>query len=244
MIQFFRSDFCQDYSYWSSKERCVEGGLQKEFTFARRCSTYVTPTNGNICKDGVAFSDQSQATLLKQMIDANLDTSAYRPCLNTDSLCSSLGSEYYQCPSSKTCIKKSKICDGVVHCFNGDDEKFELCSTAFSYIWPKEATVLCFEENRLDYNISILAIPCNNIVECKNAEDEEFCSQLEIIKWSVQIGLVGSMFIIWTLTYVLARRRNLTKNPQKSFAEKNFGMCVGMKGEDLVILKVCKKFVL
>ena len=190
----------------------------------------------------MAFSHKSQATHLKQIIDANLDTSAYRPCLNTDILCSSLGSEYYQCPSSKTCIKKSKICDGVVHCFSGDDENFELCSTAFSNIWHKEATVSCFEANRLDYNISILAIPCNNVIECKNAEDEEFCDQLEIIKWSVQIGFIVSMFIIWTLTYVLARRRNLTRNPQKSFAEKNFGMCVEMKGEELVILKVCKIF--
>ena len=179
----------------------------------------------------------SQATLLKQIIDANLDTSAYRPCLNTDSLCSSLGSEYFQCSTSKTCIKRSKICDGVVHCINGEDENLELCSAAFN-IWQKEATVSCFEANRLDYNLSILAIPCNNVIECKNAEDEKFCTELEIIKWSIQIGFIVLMFILWFLTYILARKRNLTKNPQKSFADKNFGMCVEMKCEELVIIKV------
>ena len=132
------------------------------------------------------------------------------------------------------------VCDGILETLNGfkngSDEDLERCQ--FKY--PPSATVVC--EKPGIYNnltIKIKAVPCNGVVECKNGEDEDFCSQLEFIKKTVQLVFIGSVVCIWLTVYLLARKRNFTQTITKSHAELNHGYCIGMKGEDLVILKVC-----
>ena len=164
-------------------------GKQNElsYVFARRCSTYENHPYSDDCSENeVLYKNSSEVTNLKQFIDSNLDNSAFRPCLNTKDLCLALGRKYYHCTRSKTCIPKSKVCDGVPHCFYGDDENADLCPN----IWPAKATISCDEANRSELNISILAIPCNNIRECKYGEDEDFCSQLKNIKFVLQVFFV------------------------------------------------------
>ena len=235
----------------SSKSADYKVGLKEfEYTYARRCSTYESYSNpvGDCSRynhsfvpetsDGYRYfcEDKFKDVKLKDVIDFNFDTSASLPCLNTKPLCLNLGKDYYHCPKSETCIKREKLCDGIVHCLNGDDEDFELCSSNF----PNGATIECEEANRAEYSILILATPCDNIRECKNGEDEDFCSQLEFIKRTVQLVFIGSIVCIWLAIYLLARKRNFTQTITKSHAELNHGYCIGMKGEDLVILKVCK----
>ena len=234
----FRSDFCQDYSYWSDSNRCISKPNELAYVFARRCSTYESHSYSDICKESkVLYKNSSEVTHLKEYIEINFDNSANRPCLNSKDLCLALGRNYHHCPISKTCIPKSKICDGVPHCFYGDDENYELCPN----IWPAKATILCDEANRSELNISILATPCNDIKECKHGEDENFCSQLKNIKFALQVAFVITMVGIWSFTYLLARRRKLTKEYIKSYSEVNSGCCVGIKGIDLAILKVSRQ---
>ena len=159
-----------------------------------------------------------------------------------------MGGNYHHCEKSKTCIPKSKICDGVSHCFYGDDENYKLCPN----IWPAKATIRCYEANRSELNISILATPCNNIRECKYGEDENFCSQLKSIKFSIELAFIITIVAIWSFTYLLARKQKvvkeisclLSKNPlnmikeKKKNSEVKTGSCVGMKGIALANLKV------
>ena len=58
--------------------------------------------------------------------------------------------ESHFCEKSKTCIPKSLICDGAVHCVYGDDEDFGLCRDTF----PEGATFECLQANTSShYNI-------------------------------------------------------------------------------------------
>ena len=232
----------------SSKSANFKGGLKQfEYTYARRCSIYESYTNpvGDCSQYNHSFVPQTSdgyryfcvnsfVQEFKDLIDYNFDTSATLPCLNTKVLCLELGKDYYHCPKSETCIRREKLCDGIVHCLNGDDEDFALCSDTFSY----GATILCEEANRGEYSILIFATPCDNKRECNNGEDEDFCHELEVIKSTVQLVFISSIFGLWLIVYLLARKRNYTNTITESHSESNPGYCVGMKGEDLVILKV------
>ena len=60
---------------------------------------------------------------------------------------------------------------------HGEDELFQLCKDTF----PKEATIECIE-NRLPgtIDVTIMAIPCDGIVECHDGRDEN-CEEDKII---------------------------------------------------------------
>ena len=79
------------------------------------------------------------------------------------------GNEYFYCSKSKTCIKYSNKCDGVVHCIKGEDEDVEECK----HLFPQSATLNCIEPDRPVNDVWIKAIECDGIMECKNKEDEK-----------------------------------------------------------------------
>ena len=60
---------------------------------------------------------------------------------------------------------------------HGEDELFQLCKDTF----PKEATIECIEK-RLPgtIDVTIMAIPCDGIVECRDGRDEN-CEEDKII---------------------------------------------------------------
>lgn len=73
------------------------------------------------------------------------------------------------------------MCDGIFHCLYGEDEHFELCKDTF----PKEATIQCVER-RLPgtIDVTIMAIPCDGIIECRDGRDEN----CEEDKWILVIA--------------------------------------------------------
>ena len=85
-------------------------------------------------------------------------------------------------------IISDKTCDGIFHCLYGEDEEFQLCKDTF----PKEATIECVE-NRLPgtIDITIMAIPCDGIHECRDGIDEK----CEEDKWILVIS-VALLFLV------------------------------------------------
>merc|ERR1711860_237206 len=81
----------------------------------------------------------------------------------------------FYCPKSSTCTKKSLTCNGLVDCFHGEDEAFELCHKE-SFV--EAATIKCIESNRNGDKIEILAVPCNGIRECQDGSDEDNCATM------------------------------------------------------------------
>ena len=82
------------------------------------------------------------------------------------------------------------MCDGIVHCMHGDDENFELCKNR--KVFADEATIECVENRPKGLDITILAIPCNNVTECRDGRDEN-CEETYII-----FGTVVSTITIMT----------------------------------------------
>ena len=54
-----------------------------------------------------------------------------------------------------SCIRKSDICDGIVHCYHGEDEDLENCA----HIYPQTATIKCLEINRGRIETLFVQIP-------------------------------------------------------------------------------------
>ena len=80
-----------------------------------------------------------------------------------------------------------------MHCIHGEDESDETCKGRLSF--PEEATIECIE-NRLGYNITIKAIPCDGVKECRGGSDEE-CEEDKLIV----LGVVVVLFILTNVIY-------------------------------------------
>ena len=116
---------------------------------------------------------------------------------------------------------------------------FDLCKNRF----PKEATIECVE-NRLPgtIDVTIKAIPCNGIVECRDGRDEN----CEEDKWILAIAVfVLVLTTICIYLYLVFVRLPLWKNSVfRDFDKGNiasesrfFDYC-SMKGNKLAKLKV------
>ena len=102
------------------------------------------------------------------------------PNSSNETDCKGKGNEFFFCKKSKSCLDKTKICDGIVHCIHGEDEEIELCKSTF----PETATIHCKEPDRGSYDITILATPCSG--ECK----DENCDT----DWRILSAFVGFTF--------------------------------------------------
>ena len=189
------SSFCNDYSFW--RNNCHDENNSHNILI-------LTNFNSNASDSDVwkqYYSPVSLCDTYKENITKN----------NNSELCLEkpwLGTEFYFCKESKTCIPNSQICDGSVQCFFGEDESFEECKNTF----PKGATFECLEANQSYYNITIYATPCDGIIECKNGEDEN-CEWQWIYTFLPVLFIYVLVTICWCYSYFLVYQ-NMIKEKQ------------------------------
>ena len=100
------------------------------------------------------------------------------------------------------------------------------------------ATVKCIE-NRLNYDIWIMATPCDGIKECRDGSDE----QCDENKWNL-IGIVSGLVMITVCIYnylkwhVLNWNEDLIINMSNDAVDHDLGACSNLLGDDLAKLKV------
>ena len=93
-------------------------------------------------------------------------------------------------------LKEEEICDGVIHCPEAEDEEFERCKQRKAF--SESATVEC--ESRWMDNVTILAIHCNSLKECKSGKDEKDC---DVPQW-ILLVVLGSCLLISTISSAIA----------------------------------------
>ena len=121
---------------------------------------------------------------------------------------------------------------------NGEDEQFDICEETY----PEEATIKCVENRLEGFNVTIMAIPCNGIQECRNGEDENNCKENQKV---FQI-IIASLMVITQAVYLyirIVKKQKWKKTNLKSFGkgfQDNYkpGECGDLKGDDLAKLKV------
>ena len=131
-----------------------------------------------------------------------------------------------------------KTCDGIFHCMKGEDEQFNICNKTY----PEEATIECVENRLEGFNVTIMAVPCNGIRECRYGEDENHCGENQNV---FQI-IIASLMVITQTVYLYIRIVKKRKWKQKNLEgfgkvfQDNYklGECGDLKGDDLANLKV------
>ena len=129
------------------------------------------------------------------------------------------------------------MCDGIVHCIEGEDEDFNLCQDSF----PIEATILC----QIYKNVTIKAIPCDGKKECRNGEDEN-CKIPELIFWLMLTFTFVITFIIYTMMKCSLKKNNLNEEMDIFDTEDSTDLdekwkhlnCKQLKGDNLAKMKV------
>lgn len=123
------------------------------------------------------------------------------------------------------------ICDGILHCFHGEDEDFEMCEHTF----PEFATIKCIENRLLGYNVTIMAVPCDGIIECRDGSDED-CQVNEVVLYTIMVTFLFITFLIWCwIMYKVKKYKDIQRNVSIELAEVNYK---SFKGDDLAKLKV------
>ena len=150
---------CEDFSFWNDSNICYK--FKYKFnSYAKWCSIYNTTKSIGELGDECSFFEYSYSSGAESK--PNCPDRPDIPCYAPD----------FYCQTSKTCIKKKNICDGIIHCIKGEDESLEACMDVFDERFNASARVICSEANRTTNDFWIKAIPCNGIVECKNGIDE------------------------------------------------------------------------
>ena len=128
-------------------------------------------------------------------------------------------------------------CDGIVNCPHGEDEDFIKCKKVFS----KSATIEC--QNIYFPSMTILATPCNNVTECSDGSDEDYCGLDEkISRYILAFSICFFIALCLVLTIVIviyAKKNNLLSYIFISDFVVN-GTKRGIKGDALANLKVTK----
>ena len=142
---------------------------------------------------------------------------------------------------SAFCIA-AKTCDGVVHCIEGEDEADETCQDQLDF--PEEATIKCYENRlSLDYNITIWAVPCDGIKECRDGSDENSCKEngLILLQIVVLVFIVVTNGIYHYFKWIYLGWNHAANSQKSTLDEWDPKKCHKYKGNDLANLKVMTK---
>ena len=117
---FLRDTICYDHSFW--KTSCTNMDEEEESIDFPNDDLNTTPVPDYPCDDYYFDYCDTEAKNCKTYVTYNTSTESKSSCN---------GDEYF-CPRSRKCIQQKEVCDGVIHCVEGDDEDFEnLCKDRF-----------------------------------------------------------------------------------------------------------------
>ena len=149
MAQEGNHQLCQDFSFWSDVTKSFNNSCisdeNGDYPVVRKCITHKMPANKEMINKYCGFS----WNCLIRRIEACPNSKTKSECDKTD--------DFY-CSKSMSCIRKSDICDGIVHCYHGEDEDLETCA----HIYPQTATIKCLEINRGRIETLFVEIPYIN----------------------------------------------------------------------------------
>ena len=198
------------------------------------------------CSDYAFWHDKHCQNSTEDIIYIGVNNCNYKPDKTNKTSCND--TTHFYCSKSKTCIRKEWVCDGSLHCKEGEDEDFELCEDKF----PEGATIQCIEGDRpVGIEITILAVPCNNVLECIDGKDENDCHGDWKHTFIPVLITIYSMFGLFSCFYMIKKRQilydsshlpgeeiiieTIIEEYRNEFKVKN---CWDLKGDQLAKLKV------
>ena len=212
-----------------------------KYTEIRRCkyywSNFTSKDSKHSCPHQWQYCKESQKCLPGNWRDSNW------PCLKDQ--CT--GQDWHFCSKSEKCIPKAWLCDGSVQCpIDAEDEDFDLCTkNPNRTIFAQGATIQCIENNRPDrFQITILAKPCDGIIECLDKSDEECGENIANFLYIIALVFVVIIGAIWLWLYKMVEVRNDNEPNNDQHAsilqtEWNPKFRKKLKGNTLADLKVC-----
>ena len=224
-------DLCQDFAFWHHVKEtlnvCIDDASSELYPIARKCVAH----NGQMSEIiNVCGKSDEGGVITDLEICPNSTTQS--DCNKTDD---------FFCSESKSCIKKKQLCDGIVHCLYGEDERFEHCT------FPESATLNCTERGRTSkYNIEIKATPCNGQTECKDGKDEECEKNNLYIYIPMFCAFVVIAIFFFSLDYSIKRQQHdvvITNTSDEPISDEAIRCRQNLKGNQLAKLKVCNYYI-
>ena len=108
------------------------------------------------------------------------------------------GFSLFICVKSNLSTNLEKLCDGVVNCFHAEDEDYNICKN--ENVFPDSATIECVE-NRPGYDITILAVPCNKVWECRDRSDEK-CGG-DIMGHNITLYFWATLLFLFVISFII-----------------------------------------
>ena len=131
--------------------------------------------------------------------------------------------DYFQCFDSGQCIHPDLVCDQHPQCTNGEDEDFLMCKEVYRTkgLVKPESNFKCqsvyYPQNPA--KVFTLAVICDGVAECLNAEDEKI-----YLPWTVKSGqenIVDIKIIFISIFMIVLTVLVLPKSFRKCFKNTN-----------------------
>ena len=127
---------CQDFSFWSDITKSFNGS----------CINVDEGQNYPVVRKCISHDIQTTKELISKYCDTswNYQIRRIETCPNSTTKSDCNQTDDFYCSKSMSCIKEKEKCDGIVHCYYGEDEDLKACA----HIYPESATIKCLENNR------------------------------------------------------------------------------------------------